>query len=309
MNATRPAQPADNAHRSRRADERRAPALGVAASLIVHAFLLVSLAFILLDRPAGSGGSGDAIELAIVTQAELSAMDAASGAAPAIDAEAPAELLDATIFDTPVAEAALESASGAIAGLEGAGKTIGQGVDLGGGAGGGSASFFGVEARGSRFAFIVDVSGSMAGPKMATLKRELAASVAALNENASFTVVLFSSTPRIIGGRPQWSRAADRAKDSALMEIRAIEPGGATNPIPAMDIVFGLRPRPDAVYFMTDGQFSELVVQEFDRHNRAWIEPVPVHTISFVSREAEEALIRISDGSGGSYTHIPGTTP
>ena len=300
--------PSRGPHGRHHRDGRRPRVFGLAASLLVHALLLLSLAFVLLDRPAGSGAAGDAIKLAIVTQTELSAMESAasSAQAPAIDAAAPTELLDATLFDAPVADAALESTASSLTGLEGAGKSLGEGMDLGGGAGGGAASFFGVEARGTRFAFIVDISGSMTGPKLQALKRELVSSIEGLSDHASFSVVFFSSTPRIIGGRAKWIRAGDRARRFAIQEINSVDAGGATNPLPAMQIVFDLRPRPDAIYFMTDGQFSELVVHEFARMNGSWIEPIPIHTISFVSREAEGALKRIADASGGTYTHIPG---
>lgn len=298
-------------HDGARPEVRKAPALGVAASLIVHALFLILAAFILLDRPGGAGAGGDHIELAIVTDAELTQMqaDALQESLPEIDAEAPADLVDATLFDSPIAEISLEASVSDLTGLEGAGKSLGEGMDLGGGAAGGAASFFGVEARGTRFAYIVDISGSMTGPKIDTLKRELIGSLESLSEHASFIVVLFSHEPRIIGGRPKWDRAIRRAKDFAQRDIGAISAGGATNPLPAFEIVFDLRPRPDAIYFMTDGQFSESVVREVDRMNSSWIEPTPVHTISFVSREAEEQLRRISRSSGGTYTHVDGPGP
>lgn len=291
-------------------DSRRAPMLGLALSLTVHAVLLVILAFILLDRPGGSGGAGDGIELAIVTQADLSALEAAAAAsAPAIDAQTPAQTLDPTAFDAAVPDAGLEDAASSLAGLEGAGDSAGEGVDLGAGAGAGSASFFGVEARGTRFAYVVDVSGSMNGPKIETLRRELASSLLALDDHASYVVVFFSSAPRVLGGQRRWTKAGDRTRDFAVRQIAAIEPGGATNPLPALEIVFEMRPRPDAIYFMTDGQFSDLVVQEASRLNGAWIEPIPIHTISFVSDEGRSQLERIARDSGGTYTHVPGARP
>ncbi len=298
------------AHDAPHPEVRKAPALGIAASLIIHALFLLLAAFILLDRPGGDGAGGDAIELAIVTDAELTQLQnsALEESLPEIDAEAPSELLDATVFDAAIPEVNVASNVSNMAGLEGAGSSLGEGMDLGGGAGSGSASFFGVEARGSRFAYIVDVSGSMTGAKIETLKRELIGSIESLNEHASFCVVLYSHEPRIIGGRRQWERAIRRAKDFAQRDIGVISAGGATNPLPAFEIVFDLRPRPDAIYFMTDGQFPEVVAHEVARMNDAWIEPTPVHTISFVSREAEEQLRRIAESSQGTYTHIEGPT-
>src|SRR5207248_843954 len=92
--------------------------------------------------------------------------------------------------------------------LIGGGQAGGAG---GGGGGGGAASFFGVEARGTRFAYIIDISGSMdLGVGTADIKRidilkaELSKSVDALLENAFFFVALFSSDAKPLGGRMEW---------------------------------------------------------------------------------------------------------
>lgn len=283
---------------------RRAPIVGLVASLCVHALLLVLAAFVLLDRPSGAGQAGDEFELAIVTQSELTDLQlAAQPSAPQIDASSPAAVLDAAVFETPVADPSSAASANLSTGLEGAGSGSPDALDLGG-AGAGSASFFGVEARGTRFAYIVDISGSMAGAKILTLRRELTNTIESMGENSSFSVVLYSHQPRIVGGRRKWLRANRRSKDLALREVNSIEAGGATNPLPAFEIVFNLRPRPDAIYFMTDGQFSQVVVQEVARMNSSSIEPTPIHTISFVSKESEAQLKRIAKESGGTYTHI-----
>lgn len=282
--------------------------MAVLLSFIVHSILLLVLAFIILDRPAGSAGGGGEIELAIVTQTELTQLQsqAIESTLPEMAADAAPEMFDAALFDTPVTELGMEAAVQNVASLGGVGQSLEGGLDLGSGSVGGAASFFGVEARGTRFAYIVDISGSMTGSKLETMRRELAGSLEALNEHASFAVVLFSHDSHIIGGRRQWSRAIRRIKDSAVRDINAISASGATQPLPAFEIVFGLRPRPDAIYFMTDGMFAESVVQEVARMNSSWIEPTPIHTISFVSREAESQLRRIAEKSGGVYTHVPG---
>ena len=288
-------------------ESRRAPMFGLIASILVHAVLLILAAFILLNRPAGSGGAGDEVQLAIVTQTELTALQnkAIENSLPEVADASMSELLDPTLFDTPISASALDSSASDVSGMSGAGGSLGEGLDIGG-AGGGSASFFGVEARGSRFAYIVDVSGSMAGPKIKTLRRELSGSLESLSEHAEFFVVFFSSDAKILGGRKKWTRALRRNKDYAQRDLSAVTTGGATNPLPAFEIAFNLRPHPDAIYFMTDGQFSELVVGEVARMNASWIEPIPIHTIAFVSREAESQLRRIADKSGGTYTYIPG---
>lgn len=276
--------------------------------MCVHALLLLLAAFVLLDRPSGAGQAGDEFELAIVTQSELTDLQLSSPVStPQIDASAPAALLDAAVFETAVADHSEATAASLSTGLEGAGAGSPDALDLSG-AGAGSATFFGVEARGTRFAYIVDISGSMTGEKIQTLLRELTNSIEAMGENSSFFVVFYSHKPRIVGGRQKWARAIRRNKDLAIREVNSIQAGGATNPMPAFEIVFKLRPQPDAIYFMTDGQFSPIVAQEVAVLNSTSIEPTPIHTISFVSREAEAQLKRIANESGGTYTHIERAT-
>lgn len=286
----------------------RASVLGWVVSLTLHSLLLLVAASILLDRPSGIGKAPGEVELAVITQQELSQMqaEALSQRQPEIQVDAEMDPAPEVSFDAPVAEAPTVTAeSGAEAAMGGAGRASSEDMALGGGAGG-SASFFGVEARGSRFAYVVDVSGSMGGPKIATLRRELASSIDELSANASFFVAFYSHEFDILGGRRQWTRAKPRRKRSALQEIGAISASGATNPIPALKAAFSLQPDPDAIYFMTDGQFSRSVIVEVARMNSANVEPVPIHTISFVSREAEGLLRQIATESGGTYTHIEG---
>jgi len=284
----------------------RASVLGWVISVALHALLLLLAASILLDRPGGTGRSAGEVELAIVTQQELSQMQREALSAPSTQMQVEAELDPApeVSFDAPAPES-LEPSVDAGALLGGAGAAQGDDMSLSGGAGG-SASFFGVEARGSRFAYVVDVSGSMGGPKIAALRRELATSIDRLSAHASFFVAFFSHEMDILGGRRQWTRAQSQRKRTALQEIGAIQASGATNPIPALKAAFSLQPTPDAIYLMTDGQFSRSVVDEVARMNSVHIEPVPIHTISFVSREAEAQLRQIANESGGTYTHIEG---
>jgi hypothetical protein len=192
----------------------------------------------------------------------------------------------------------------------GAGDIGGHGMGFGG-SGGGAASFFGVEARGTRFAYIVDVSGSMdAGigvgelKRIDSLKHELTKSIGALLENASFLVVTFSDRATIIGGRGEWMQASESGKTQARKLIANIAPEGSTEPYPGFEVVYRMRPRPDAIYFMTDGEFDDSVVLQVARLNAEL--RIPIHCIAFVSTAGEETLKRMAKDSGGSYTYVPG---
>lgn len=286
---------------------------GLLISLLIHALLAVLASAIFLNRPAGDGGRAPGeVELAIATQTELTEMQAAlmEESAPLIEDIAEPDPLADIEMELATPEIGLESISADnLSPMEGAGESIGEGFDVGGGAGGGAAKFFGVEARGSRFAYIVDVSGSMVGAKLAAMQGELVESVEGLVEHASFFVVFYAGEPRLLGGYSRWMSASTRHKQLAAREIRAVTAVGGTNPVGAFDRVFALHPKPDAIYFMTDGLFSAAVADFVAERNRTTGPVTPVHCISFVSREAEDILEQIAEESGGTYTHIAGPGP
>ncbi|MBL0927777.1 MAG: VWA domain-containing protein, partial [Phycisphaerales bacterium] len=176
-----------------------------------------------------------------------------------------------------------------------------------GGTGGGSARFFGVEATGNRFAYIVDTSGSMLGERIDTLKDQLISTVVGLPETAHFFAVEFNSVSKPIGAA-KWMPATGRAKAEFRRAAQGLDGSGGTSPLPAFEIVFALRPRPDAIYFMTDGVFSgseEEVAARIRRMNNSGARPVPIHCIAFMERGSETIMRKIAQQSGGTYTFVP----
>ncbi|MBL0921700.1 MAG: VWA domain-containing protein [Phycisphaerales bacterium] len=291
-------------------------------SVAVHVAVGVLAAGIVVSSGGGGGGRGPrGVEVAVdvLTETELTTLEEAPLGVAAATNEALPEFappqvdLTGGVTDAPSAGGSglndVEGLGGA--GLGGAGDGTGEGLEDGGGFGGGSgggggAKFFGVEARGSRFAYIVDVSGSMTGPKLEALKAELGKSIDGLVSNTSFVVMLYSSGATAMGGRTRWTEGSDKNKKTALGQIGRISASGATNPSPAFEEVFSMRPRPDAIYFMTDGLFNAEVAQTVARLNATGERVTPVHCISFVSRESEALLRRIAEDSDGTYTHIAG---
>lgn len=286
-------------------------AFAVLLSLFVHLALILLFAVTFLERPtAGLSGSGGVIASAIMTQTELTELmdSAAAEGAPAIES-AMEEVVQIDDVMSPVSEAALSSLEVTELGnTSGAGEALGEGMEMGAGAGGGSAKFFGVEARGSRFAYVVDCSGSMTGERLDALKIALAESVEGLLEHTHFSIVLFNSEAFPLTGS-KWISATERFKTEVKREIGAITANGGTNPLPALAAVFAMKPRPDAIYLMTDGQFAggteEQIIAQIARMNNAGDRRTPIHCISFIERSSEEIMRRIARQSGGTYTHIP----
>ncbi|MEL7485089.1 MAG: vWA domain-containing protein [Planctomycetota bacterium] len=182
-----------------------------------------------------------------------------------------------------------------------------DGVSGSGGASGGAASFFGIEARGNRFAYVVDLSGSMGQEgRMEAMLAELRRSITELGSHVSFYVVFYSDDAFPLGNRREWTDATGNGKRWARQKLESVEALGSTHPVPGFELVSQIRPRADAIYFMTDGKFNngDRDVDAILALNRE--RPTPIHCITFVTREAEASMRRIAEMTGGSYTHVPG---
>lgn len=296
----------------------RASLTGFGISLICHvAFLVVAAVWhIGVAQSGGSGGRdlGGKIDVAIMTEGELGAIEEAAldVLSPGIAEIAPEALPTPEILDGLAGAGEAPSAGGiggigdALGTLTGAGGDIEGAIGLGEtGAGGGAANFFGVEAVGTRFAYIIDVSGSMQGQKLRELKIEIIESVTSLTEHMQFFIVPFSTDASPLGGRNRWTRADETGKEWARDRANEMNAYGGTNPLPALQIVFDIMPRPDAIYFMTDGLFDAEVPTEVAKMNKRG-KRVPIHTIGFDMQDpkAEEMLKRIAEESGGRYSPV-----
>lgn len=292
---------------------RRASVIGVCATLLVHLAIWLIAMFITVDRTAAANSAGEegVFDLAFMTDASLSELQDASvmledPAVPEVPLEdvVSTDLLNAPEPTSSTAPLPDISPSDLVSG----GGDIGSGIgDEAGGAGAGGASFFGVEAKGRRFVYIVDVSGSMAYEgRLEALKANLAKSVDGLLESSEFVIFAFSDGAFPVGGRAEWMRATGREKERFRGSIASLRAMGATEPAPAFMMTFELRPRPDAIYFMTDGEFAPDVVTLVNSTNK---NKVPIHCISLVNANAAGLLRQIADASGGTYTHIPGRGP
>ena len=296
----------------------RASVAGVVISLLLHVVIGLVAGWLTVRYPnADAGGVGKAgeVEFAVMTEAELAAMfpeDESQTETMVPEAQSPidpavTELTESTTTAEALTESSLDieinTGAGDIGDREGGGLTTGSG-------GGGGASFFGLEAQGSRFAYIVDRSSSMRGDKMTRTRAELTRSVLALLDNGEFFIVFYSDQPDVLGGRVRWRDASERSKSEARRQIARVEPQGGTKPLGAFELVFGQRVRPDAIYFMTDGQFSNEIPDRLVALNAK--SEIPIHCILFgepsrnsaASTEVRTMMRRIAADSGGQFRHV-----
>lgn len=300
---------------------RRLLFFGAGISLLAHISLMIYLNMV--ERGSGIGpgsGSGIAYNVAIISEEELTDDEEMSfdqlPAGPAHNDEpAPGDIsLEAINPEAGIATAApgdlptlgaTGTGSGGIPGVgDGSGGGGGNGLGLGGG--GGSASFFGTGGKGQRFAFIVDISGSMSnGSKFETAMRELASSIDRLPDFAYFNIALFESkivTPPMQTG---WLRARKPVVRQVVRWLGTVEPNGGTEPRNAFLQIFALDVRPDVIFFLTDGIFNDITLEELGALN-ARGKRVVMNVIGFgAPGEVDQSLLRsIASQSGGQYRFV-----
>jgi hypothetical protein len=184
----------------------------------------------------------------------------------------------------------------------------GGGLTGSGGGGGGGTAFFGVESSGTRFIFIVDVSSSMAANnRIERLKEELRKTLRGMADTSEFAIVMFSDFSEVLGGSYRYAEAKPSTLRKFEPLIDAIRLGASTEPLPAFEIAFNRTnfKRPDAVYFMTDGEFADTVDEEIAQRLNTGDPRVPIHCICFGNDDGQTNMKQIAKDSGGTYTFVP----
>ncbi len=283
---------------------------GISLSIIAHISLFLYLNSVGMAAPAEGEPAPLAFQIAVVESPELTKLDLqAEDPVPELPWMREDLALDepATTLEPDAAAATLDASdTGTVPALGGSGSGTGEGDGGGLGGSGAGTSFFGVSSKGNRFAFIVDVSGSMGSGtvtrKIDTAMKELARSVQSLPDFASFFVVLYSGAPRTF--HAEWARARPNTVATLVRWLNEVNPGGGTQPGPAFEVVYSLRDRPDVIYFLTDGLIPSDTAQRVAELNRTG-RRVVVNTIAFGDPTSQDLLKEIARETGGRYRFVP----
>lgn len=230
------------------------------------------------------------------TQPEVPAPDTM-----ALPAE-PAASADPSWHEIAPSEAAEVAATADVPAAGSLAPAVGQ---MGGAAPTATTSFFGVRAKGQRFAFVVDKSGSMAQQgRMQRAMAELLGSTGALPDYALFRVCFFDAS--IESFPPQGYR---KARPADLGQLRAwmgrVAPGGGTMPRVAFERLLQEGAMPDAIFFLTDGEIPADDPAWIVRRVRSLAGSVPVHCVALGEPGAVPQLQRIAQGTGGQFRFVP----
>ncbi len=177
---------------------------------------------------------------------------------------------------------------------------------------GNDAEFFGIQATGRDFVFIVDSSGSMSGRRWRNAVRELGDSLGALADNQRFYVIFFDATTHLMfqgqvkGFRKTKKLRMLNANEANLNKAKRwfarIKLGQQTQPRISFD--YGLSLNPDAIFFLTDGEFND-GTYEFLMEVAARSDQSPkIHTVAFGNPLAAPVLEEIASRFNGKYQFV-----
>lgn len=282
----------------------RRESAGWTSSLILHGVLLTVLCLLL--APVDLGDTATAILLRFADETEepeLATMTFVT------DQTVPEEDPVPIIMDPPpaVISAVGDKKSGSQQGLA-------SGRSGAAGSAGPRGSFFGVEAKGHDFVYVLDMSGSMEGRRFTRASAELIRSVRGLRQDQMFYVLLFNgSTTQMFGDRrslPEPIAATEENKQRLSEWLRGAYEGGSTDPRDALRVA--LRMDPSAVFMLSDGEFDEQKAQKkktsFVRAGTdtfsivaASTSATPIHAIAFEDPTSCDNMERLAGMTGGEY--------
>lgn len=306
---------------------------GVAISTVLHLCIIVALGYWLVGGKSKastvvlstSWSADSARPLSLVEHADSSELSESRSGGTSLGTvsfvpsvtRSPAEVV--AELDVPAPEYAAMSLTDVdltapVQPLSGLGEdaTLGSGAGTGSDTGDGTGTdFFGLNAPGRKFVFVVDASGSMNrhfdGPGKTLLGRvklELLKCVSQMSPEQQFFIVFFNEEAHPMPA----NRLMDATPDAQRYYLRwmaGMKATGMTEPESAL--LLALRLDPDVIYFLTDGAFKYRVIDRVHNMNRG---RVTIHTVGFGDKTgfggdgAERFMQMIADQNGGTYQFV-----
>jgi hypothetical protein len=174
--------------------------------------------------------------------------------------------------------------------------------------------FFGTEASGSRFVFIIDASDSMnEGYRWHQALDELEKSIDQLTEDQQVLVLLYNfQTFPMFDLAPNDLKlltVSDKFKTALNKWLEDQVPIGGTRPAHALS--YSLSLKPDAIFLLSDGMLADNSIQVLAKENRARnrrggdFSKIPVHTISLgPSEDGAELMKFIAEHNNGDFNWV-----
>jgi hypothetical protein len=152
--------------------------------------------------------------------------------------------------------------------------------------------------RGSNMVFVLDRSLSMHGEKSRVARRELVQTLQKLGPNKSFYVIFFPEKAMPASGL---LRATPENVQSMTNWIYSLGHAFGSDPTKAM--LKALNFRPDTIWLLSDGRFSDEVSSTIRLANENIHSQI--NTIGFYSQDGEGVLKQIAEENHGTYRFVP----
>ena len=180
---------------------------------------------------------------------------------------------------------------------------------IGGIGGPGQTTFMDISGVGKMFVYVIDTSSSMTGGRLKVAQGQLKASLRLLQPNQKFAVIFYNEYRERLKLRRNDDQpiyfATDVNKELASHQIDRVTADRGTVPMPA--ILEAISLKPDVIYFLTDGDESELSPAEMAQV-RQLSRNITIHVIKLgdgtLSSLSRSWLERLAHQSHGEYREI-----
>ncbi len=177
------------------------------------------------------------------------------------------------------------------------------------------AEFFGVQAAGNTFCYIVDSSGSMRRDgAFDAAKGELIRSISSMKPNQRYYIYFFNEQIDALTLRGQQPEtfpvhATPENIQATIEWMQTIRIRGGKSPNDVLDLAIDMSP--DGIFLLFDGDTRVDVAKHLEKTNRiddilsGRVPRIPIHTVGFYTQEHEALLKRIAEQNMGTYRFIP----
>lgn len=191
----------------------------------------------------------------------------------------------------------------------GLGGGLGSGIGKAGAGGGrGGTSFFEISAKGSRFVYVVDHSGSMATyNQLPAAKAELWASLQSLDSAQQFQIIFYDDDLRefrLASSKPSLVWANEINKGIARQFLAEVQPDGGTDHLRALEAA--LRLRPDHIFLLTDADEPQMTAAQRQKIKQQNAGKSRIHCVEFGKGGdlgAPTFLKQLATENGGTYRY------
>lgn len=175
-------------------------------------------------------------------------------------------------------------------------------------AGFGETTFFDIEAKGNRFVYVVDHSGSMYEyGALGAAKEELIVSLATLEQTQQFQIIFYNQNfVEMIGAddKPQMQWGTDINRTLARRFISSVQPDGGTDHTPPLKK--GLRYQPEHLFLLTDADQPQMSARELNEIKTLNGGRTKIHCVEFGKGpeiNVDNFLKKLARESGGSFRY------